>query len=62
LPISKPLTTTIDIQISYFSGVRLSKSYFGIRRSEDLDEASQNISKCSKKISKMPSFFVKDLS
>ena len=22
LPVSKPLTTTIDIQISYFSGVR----------------------------------------
>ncbi len=26
LPISLPYTTTIDIQISYFSGVRSSKS------------------------------------
>ena len=28
LPVSKTFTTTIDIQISYFSGVRSSKSYF----------------------------------
>jgi hypothetical protein len=28
LPIHATFTTTIDIQISYFSGVRSSKSYF----------------------------------
>jgi hypothetical protein len=27
LPVSSPFTTSIDIQISYFSGVRSSKSY-----------------------------------
>jgi hypothetical protein len=27
LPISTPFTTTIDIKISYFSGVRSGKSY-----------------------------------
>jgi hypothetical protein len=28
LPVSAPFTTSIDIQISYFSGVRLIKSSF----------------------------------